>query len=31
MSQTMMALGDYRFSIDTLAYQRLRREQAYRW
>lgn len=31
MNETMMALGDYRFSVDTAAYQELRRSQAYRW
>lgn len=31
MSRTMMALGKYRFSVDTAAYQRLMREQEYRW
>lgn len=31
MSETMMALGRYRFSIDTAAYQELKHSQAYRW
>ena len=31
MSETMMALGSYRFSIDTAAYQELKHSQAYRW
>jgi len=31
MNETMMALGDYRFSVDTAAYQELKRSQAYRW
>lgn len=31
MNDTMMALGDYRFSIDTAAYQELKRSQAFRW
>ena len=31
MSRTMMALGDYRFSIDTAAYDTLKRQQSYRW
>lgn len=30
-SRTMMALGDYRFSIDTAAYQRLERRSSWRW
>lgn len=31
MSETMMALGCYRFSLDSAAYQELRRSNAYRW
>jgi phage protein U len=31
MSDTMMALGNFRFSIDTAAYQELKRSQAFRW
>lgn len=31
MAQTMMALGDYRFSVDTAAYQSWQRSIAYRW
>jgi phage protein U len=31
MSETMMALGTYRFSIDSAAYQELKHSQAYRW
>jgi phage protein U len=31
MSETLLALGDYRFSIDTAAYQTLKRHQSYRW
>lgn len=31
MSETLMALGDYRFSINTAAYQELKHSQAYRW
>jgi phage protein U len=31
MSETLLALGDYRFSIDTAAYQTLKRRQSYRW
>ncbi|MCO1333143.1 phage tail protein [Microbulbifer sp. OS29] len=31
MSETMMALGRYRFSIDSAAYQELKHSQAYRW
>ena len=31
MSETMMALGAYRFSIDSAAYQRFKRTQRYRW
>ena len=31
MSETMMALGNYRFSIDSAAYQELKHSQAYRW
>lgn len=31
MADIMMALGDYRFSMDTAAYDRLRRVNAYRW
>ncbi|MCL6419412.1 phage tail protein [Aestuariirhabdus haliotis] len=31
MSETMMALGSYRFSIDSAAYQELKHGQAYRW
>lgn len=31
MSETMMALGGYRFSIDSAAYQELKHSQAYRW
>jgi phage protein U len=31
MSETMMALGEYRFSIDSAAYQELKHSKAYRW
>ncbi len=31
MSETMMALGGYRFSLTSAAYQELRRTNAYRW
>ena len=31
MSETMMALGLYRFSLSSAAYQELRRSNAYRW
>lgn len=31
MSETMMALGEYRFSIDSAAYQELKHNQAFRW
>lgn len=31
MPETMMALGDYRFALDTAAYQRLQRSDAYTW
>ncbi len=31
MQGTMMALGDYRFSVNTAAYQSLKRQHAYRW
>ena len=31
MSETMMALGSYRFSVDSAAYQELKHSQAYRW
>jgi uncharacterized protein len=31
MSETLMALGDYRFSIDTAAYHLVKRQQSYRW
>ena len=31
MRETMMALGSYRFSIDSAAYQELKHSQAYRW
>jgi len=31
MSDTMMALGGYRFSLTSAAYQELRRSNAYRW
>lgn len=31
MSETMMALGSYRFSVSTAAYQELKRNQVYRW
>lgn len=31
MSETMMALGSYRFSIDSAAYQELKHSQAFRW
>lgn len=31
MSETMMALGGYRFSLSSAAYQELRRSNAYRW
>ena len=31
MSDTLMALGAYRFSLDTSAYQQLQRNTQYRW
>ena len=31
MSETMMALGAYRFSLTSAAYQELSRSNAYRW
>lgn len=31
MAGVMMALGDYRFSLDTAAYDKLNRESEYRW
>jgi phage tail protein len=31
MGETMMALGDFLFSIDTAAYQELKHSQSYRW
>lgn len=31
MSETMMALGGYRFSLNSAAYQELGRSNAYRW
>lgn len=31
MSETMMALGSYRFSLTSASYQELRRSNAYRW
>lgn len=31
MAIVMLALGDYRFSVDTAAYQNLRRTSQYRW
>jgi len=31
MPKTMMALGDYRFSMSTAAYEKLRRTDAWRW
>ncbi len=31
MAATMLALGDYRFSVDTAAYQELVRATGYRW
>jgi phage protein U len=31
MNETLLALGTYRFSIDTAAYQTLKRRQSYRW
>lgn len=31
MSEKMMALGSYRFAIDSSAYQTLTRNQSYRW
>lgn len=31
MSRVMMALGSYRFSLETAAYDRLQRENEYRW
>lgn len=31
MTETMMALGPYRFSVNTSAYQSLRRNTEYRW
>mgnify|MGYP002700762941 CR=1 FL=1 len=31
MSETMIALGDYRFSINTATYEELKRSQSFRW
>lgn len=31
MSETMMALGSYRFALNTAAYDTLKRSQSYRW
>ncbi|WP_086930633.1 phage tail protein [Agarilytica rhodophyticola] len=31
MSETMLALGNFRFSLDTAAYSELKRNCAYRW
>lgn len=31
MNETMLALGDYRFSIETAAYQTLSRSQSWNW
>jgi len=31
MNETMMALGPYRFALNTVAYQTLRRKTQYRW
>ena len=31
MSETMLALGDFRFSLNTAAYSELKRNCAYRW
>jgi phage protein U len=31
MNETLLTLGTYRFSIDTAAYQTLKRHQSYRW
>ncbi|MBO9493841.1 phage tail protein [Thalassotalea sp. G20_0] len=31
MAKTMLALGDFRFSVDTAAYQRLRKVASWRW
>ena len=31
MSETMMALGPYRFALNTATYQTLRRKTQYRW
>jgi len=31
MSETMMALGQFRFSMNTAAYQSLKHSQSYRW
>lgn len=31
MSKMMMALGDYRFSVETAAYERIQRTNTYRW
>jgi hypothetical protein len=31
MPEIMMALGSYRFQLDTAAYQRLKRTDSYRW
>ena len=31
MSETMMALGEFRFAVDTAAYQELRHSQSWRW
>ena len=31
MPEIMMALGEFRFALDTAAYDRLRRSDTYRW
>jgi phage tail protein len=31
VNETMMALGSFRFSIETATYQELKRGQSYRW
>ena len=31
MAKTMLALGDFRFSVDTAAYQQLRKVASWRW
>jgi len=31
MSEVMMALGEYRFSLNTAAYQEIKKTQEYRW